>query len=48
MDVTELVTQVELKTKFIRLSKLAALDDLIEAQRVCLAGGWHKARAFIS
>ena len=46
MDVTELVTQVELKTKFIRLRKLAALGDHIDGQRVCWVGGWDKARVF--
>jgi hypothetical protein len=30
MDVPELVTQVKLKTKFIRLRKLAALGDHID------------------
>jgi hypothetical protein len=46
MDVTELVTQVELKTKFIRLRKLAALGDHIDGQRVCWVGGWDKAHVF--
>ena len=43
MDVTELVTQVELNTKFIRLRKLVALGDHIDGQRVCWVGGWDKA-----
>ena len=46
MDVTEPVTQVELKTKFIRLRKLVALGDHIDGQRVCWVGGWDKAHVF--